>query len=338
MAVLQHNPMKRQITSLATVLLGVAALAVGNSTAQSDSDKAVDDFIARVLQLKIDSFSVAPPTAAQTTELASPAGPHKKPDIHYVPTPPKLVEVMLDMAKAGKDDIVYDLGSGDGRLVITAAEKYGASGIGIDVDPKRIAEARENAKKAGLEDKVRFVEQDLFQSDFHDATVVTLYLLTELNLRLRPRIFAQIKPGTRVVSHAFTMGEWEPDAHKTIEIRGESYDAYYWVVPANMSGRWKVTDDQNGQVPQSVTVEQKFQKIAVRLGEAGEVLGEGKVKGATFTLAMNKDANGESKMFRGKIEGDIIEATNTGSEEHHWRATRESGSEKPLDPSAKSGP
>ena len=105
-----------------------------------------------------------------------------------------------------------------------------------------------------------------------------------------------------------------------------------------MSGRWKVTDDQSGQVPQSVTVEQKFQKIAVRLGDAGEVLGEGKVNGATFTLAMNKDASGESKMFRGKIEGDKIEATNTGSEEHHWRARRESGSEKPLDPSAKSVP
>jgi Cyclopropane fatty acid synthase and related methyltransferases len=329
--------MKRQITSLATVLLGVAALAVGNSAAQSDSDKAVDDLIARVLQLKIGSFSAESLTAAQATEPASPAGPHKKPDIHYVPTPQELVEVMLDMAKVGKDDILYDLGSGDGRLVITATEKCGATGIGIDIDPERIAEARENAKKAGVEDKVRFVEQDLFESDFHDATVVTLYLLNELNLRLRPRIFAQTKPGTRVVSHAFTMDDWEPDAQTTIELRGESYDAYYWVVPANMSGRWKVTGE-GGEVPHSVTVEQKFQKIAIRSGDAGEVLGEGTVNGATFTLAMNKDASGESKLFRGKIEGNIIEATNTGSEEHHWRATRESGSEKPLDPSAKSVP
>jgi SAM-dependent methyltransferase len=337
MAVL-HNPMKRQITSLATVLLGIAALAIGNSAAQSDSHKAVDDLIARVLQLNLDSFSAEPPTAAQATEPAPPAGLHKKPDIHYVPTPQELVEVMLDMTKAGKEDIVYDLGSGDGRLVITAAKKYGVSGIGIDIDPERISEARENAKKAGVEDKIRFVERDLFESDFHDATVVTLYLLNELNLRLRPRIFAQTKPGTRVVSHAFTMGEWEPDAQKTIEIRGESYDAYYWVVPANMSGRWKVTGDKTGKVPHSVTVEQKFQKIAVRLGDGGEVLGEGKVDGATFTLAMNKDASGESKLFRGKIEGNIIEATNTGGEEHHWRATRESGSEKPLDPGVNSVP
>jgi SAM-dependent methyltransferase len=337
MAVL-HNPMKRQITSLATVLLGVAALAVGNSAAQSDSHKAVDDLIARVLQLKIDSFSAEPLTAAQATEQASPAGPYKKPDIHYVPTPQELVEIMLDMAKVGKDDIVYDLGSGDGRLVITAAKKYGTSGIGIDIDPERIAEARENAKKAGVEDKVRFVERDLFESNFHDATVVTLYLLDELNLRLRPRIFAQTKPGTRVVSHAFTMGEWESDAQKTIQLRGETYDAYFWVVPANMSGRWKVTGGKSGEVPDSVTIEQKFQKIAVRLGDAGEVLGEGNVNGATFTLAMNKNASGESKVFRGKIEGNIIEATNSGSEEQHWRATRESGSEKPLDPGANSVP
>jgi SAM-dependent methyltransferase len=329
-------PMKRQITSLATVLLGIVALAVGNSAAQSDSDKAVDDLIARVLQLKIDSLSDEPLTVAQATELASPAGPQKKPDIHYVPTPQELVDVMLDMAKVGKNDIVYDLGSGDGRLVITAAKKCGASGTGIDIDPERIAEARENAKKAGVEDKVRFVEQDLFQSDFHDATVVTLYLLNELNLRLRPRIFAQIKPGARVVSHAFTMGEWEPDAQKTIEIRGESYDAYYWLVPANMSGRWKVTGNKSADVPNPVTVEQKFQKIIVRSVDGGEVLGEGNVDGATFTFAMNEDANGKSKLFQGKIEGNTIEATNTDSEEHHWKAVREPGSEKPLDPSANS--
>jgi SAM-dependent methyltransferase len=325
--------MKRRLTLLATVLLSVAALPNGNSATQSDSHKAAVDLTARVLQLKIDSFSDESLTVAQPTELSSPAAQKKEPDIHYVPTPQELVEVMLDMAKVGKDDIVYDLGSGDGRLVITAAKQYGASGIGIDIDPKRVSEATENAKKAGVEDKVRFLEQDLFKSDFHDATVITLYLLNELNLRLRPQIFAQVKPGTRVVSHAFTMGDWEPDAEKTIEIGGQSYDSNYWVVPANMSGRWKVTADKSGEVPRTVTVEQKFQKITVRSGEASEVLGEGRVNGSTFTLAMSKDTSGESKLFRGKIDGNTIEATNTGSEEHAWRATRELGSEKPLDPS-----
>jgi SAM-dependent methyltransferase len=331
--------MKRRITSLAVVLLIAAALATGNSAPQSDSHKAVVDLTARALLLKIDSFSAESLTVAQATEqLSSAAAPKKEPDVDYVPTPQALVEVMLDMAKVGRDDIVYDLGSGDGRLAITAAKKYGASGVGIDIDPKRISEARENAKKAVVEDKVRFLKQDLFKSDFHDATVVTLYLLNKLNHRLRPQIFAQLKPGARVVSHAFMMGEWEPDSEKTIEIEGRSYDAYYWVVPANMSGRWKVTGDKSGDVPHTVIVEQKFQKITVRADDSGEVLGEGIVNGATFTLTMNENTNGKSKLFQGKIDGNTIEAMNPGSEEHRWRATRESGSEKPLDPGAKSSP
>jgi hypothetical protein len=322
----------RRVTLLATVLLGVTALTTGNSSAQSDSRKAVVNPTARVLQLDIGSFSSGWWTGAQATEVASPAAPRKEPDIHYVPTPQELVDVMLDMAKVGKDDILYDLGSGDGRLVIAAAKKYGARGVGIDIDPQRISESRENAKKAGVEDKVRFLEQDLFQSDFHDASVVTLYLLSELNLRLRPRLFAQLKPGTRVVSHAFIMGDWEPDEQKTIEVGGQSYAAYYWVVPANMSGRWKVTGDKSENLPRTVTVEQKFQKITAH-DDSGQVLGEGKVNGATFTLDLNQDADGKTKQFRGKIDGNTIEATNPSSEEHRWTATRESGSEKSVDQS-----
>jgi SAM-dependent methyltransferase len=334
MAVLQHNPMKRRIPLLA-FLLAVAGLATGNSDPQSDIHA---DLTAQASQLKIDHFVVDSFRIAQATEvpspseqLTSPAAPKKKPDIHYVPTPQELVDVMLEMAKVGKDDIVYDLGSGDGRLVIAAAKKYGASGIGIDIDPERIGEARENAKKAGVEDKVRFLEQDLFKSDFHDATVVTLYLLEELNLRLRPQIFAQVKPGTLVVSHAFTMGDWEPDAERTIKKEGENYDAYYWVVPANMSGRWNVSGGESAEVPHAAMVEQKFQNITVRTGDGGEVLGEGKVDGARFTLTIDKGAGDKPKLYRGTIDGNKIEATDTGSEKEHWSATRESGSEKPLD-------
>jgi len=323
--------MKRRITSLA-ILLAVAALAIGTSDTQSDIHTPAVDLTARASQLKIDNFSLDSFTLAQATEAPSPAEQRKKPDIHYVPTPQELVDVMLGMANIGKDDIVYDLGSGDGRLVITAAKKYGASGIGIDIDPERIGEARENAKKAGVEDKVRFLEQDLFKSDFHDATVVTLYLLEELNLRLRPHIFAQVKPGTRVVSHAFTMGDWEPDAERTIKKEGENYDAYYWVVPANMSGRWKMTGGESADIPHAATVEQKFQKIIVRSGDGGQVLGEGKVNGATFTLTIDKGAGDKSKLYRGTIDGNKIEAMDTGSEKEHWSATRESGSERLLDP------
>jgi SAM-dependent methyltransferase len=324
--------MKQRIIPLAVVFLAVAALATGSSAIESDTHKLITDLTAPASQLKIDNFSLDPFTLAQATEVPSPAEQRKKPDIHYVPTPQELVDVMLGMANIGKDDIVYDLGSGDGRLVITAAKKYGASGIGIDIDPERIGEARENAKKAGVEDKVRFLEQDIFKSDFHDATVVTLYLLEELNLRLRPHIFAQVKPGTRVVSHAFTMGDWEPDAERTIKKEGENYDAYYWVVPANMSGRWNVTGDESADIPHAATVEQKFQKIIVRSGDGGEMLGEGKVDGATFTLTIDKGSGDKSKLYRGTIDGNKIEAMGTGSEKDDWSATREPRSERPLDP------
>lgn len=319
--------MKRRMA----VLLVVVALTPGNSDAQSDVHPPAVDLTAQASQLKLDHFVVESFRLAQATEAPSPAEQRKKPDIHYVPTPQELVDVMLEMANIRKDDIVYDLGSGDGRLVITAAKKYGASGTGIDIDPERIRAARENAIKVGVEGKARFLEQDLFKSDFHDASVVTLYLLEELNQKLRPQIFAQAKPGTRVVSHAFTMGDWEPDAHRMIKIKGEDYDAYYWVVPANISGRWKVTGDESGEVPNTVTVEQKFQNITVRTGDGGEVLGKGKVNGATFTFTVNKDPGGNSKVFRGTIDGNKIEAKGAGDEKNRWSAARESGSEKPLD-------
>jgi SAM-dependent methyltransferase len=332
---LGHNRMKRRTTTavLAVGLLGLAASA--NCIAQSASDKAAADLTARVLQLTTDDSSTGPLAVTQAAEATPQATPQKQPDIHYVPTPDQLVEVMLDMAKVGKNDLVYDLGSGDGRLVITAAKKYGATGVGIDIDPQRIAESNENAKKSKVEDRVRFLEQDIFGSDFHDATVVTLYLLSELNVRLRPQLFAQLKPGTRVVSHAFMMGDWQPDEHKTIEANGQSYDAYFWVVPANMSGQWKVIGDGSKDLPSSVNVDQKFQKISVYSTDTGQLLGEGKVNGGTFTLqTMNKGANAETRLFQGKIDGDTIEATNPGSEAHRWRATRQAGSKAALDASA----
>ncbi len=329
------HDMKRRLISLTIVLLTINALAARNSATQSEFDNTAIDLTAETSPFKTTSLSlVLLPVAQVTEQLASPAAPRKEPDIHYVPTPQELVEVMLDMAKVGKDDIVYDLGSGDGRLVISAAKKYAASGVGIDIDPQRISESRENAKKAGVEDKVAFREQDLFKSDFHEATVITLYLLSELNVRLRPQILAQSKPGTRVVSHAFMMGDWQPDEHKTTEINGQSYDAYYWVVPANISGHWKVTSDRSSDVPSSVRVDQRFQKISVYSGDTGDLLGEGKVNGATFTLGMmNKGTNTEPKLFHGKIDGDTIEATTPGSEQR-WRAIREEGSKAALDASA----
>lgn len=156
-----------------------------------------------------------------------PDGPAREPDIFYLPTPPEVVDAMLKVANVGPNDIVYDLGSGDGRIVIAAARDYGARGVGIDLDPKLIAEATDNAKKNGVSDRARFVEGDLFLADISEATVVTLYLLTELNIRLIPKLMAELKPGTRIVSHAFSMGDWEPE--QLLDVNGSQ--VYYWVIP-----------------------------------------------------------------------------------------------------------
>lgn len=148
-------------------------------------------------------------------------------DVPYVPTPQKVVEGMLDLANVGKGDIVYDLGCGDGRIVITAAKKHKATGIGVDLNPERIKEANENAREAGVEDKVTFYEGDLFEFDFSKASVLTLYLLPDVNLKLMPKILSEMKPGSRVVSHAFDMGNWEPD--KQISVDGKP--VFLWIVP-----------------------------------------------------------------------------------------------------------
>lgn len=166
-------------------------------------------------------------TEVQSTQQQDNQAPTREPDVIYVPTPREVVDEMLRMAKVTKDDVIYDLGSGDGRIVITAAQKYGTRGIGIDIDPERIKEANENARKAGVTDRVKFLQQDLFKTDISEATVVTLYLLPELNVKLRPQLFRQLKPGTRVVSHAFDMGNWKPDS--TAEVQGSSI--YYWEIP-----------------------------------------------------------------------------------------------------------
>lgn len=155
----------------------------------------------------------------------------KSPDVPYVPTPQTVVDEMLKLAAVTKDDVVYDLGSGDGRIVITAAKKYGARGVGIDISSDRVSEANANAHEAGVTDRVKFVQQDLFETDLKEATVVTLYLLPEVNLRLRPKLLRELKPGTRIVSHSFDMGDWKPDKHMDVEGRS----IYFWVVPKNAS-------------------------------------------------------------------------------------------------------
>lgn len=148
-------------------------------------------------------------------------------DVPYVPTPEPVVAEMLRIANVSKDDVIYDLGSGDGRIVITAAQEYGARGIGVDIDPELVQEANQNARQAGVSDQAQFVQQDLFKTDISEASVVTLYLLPEVNLRLRPKLLEELQPGTRIVSHSFDMGDWKPQ--QVAQVDGRTI--YYWVVP-----------------------------------------------------------------------------------------------------------
>ena len=150
--------------------------------------------------------------------------PARTPDVIYVPTPQEVVDTMLDLAKPTKNDLVYDLGCGDGRIVVTAAKKYGARGIGVDIDPQRIIEANANVRAEKVGDRVKIVQGDLFEFDFKDATIVALYLLPSLNLKLRPKLWRELKPGTRVVSHDFDMGDWVPDQKVNVASR----TVYFW--------------------------------------------------------------------------------------------------------------
>ena len=171
-----------------------------------------------------------------TALAAQTAQPRRDPDVPYVPSTEPAVEAMLKLAGVKKSDVVYDLGCGDGRIVITAAKTYGAHAVGVDINPVRIGEARENARKAGVENLVRFEENDLFDADIHEATVVTLFLLPNVNLKLRPKLLADLKPGTRIVSNTFDMGDWKPEKEFIVGDPNEetylSHRLYLWVVPA----------------------------------------------------------------------------------------------------------
>jgi ribosomal protein L11 methylase PrmA len=168
--------------------------------------------------------TLAAPAAAQTTATQPQL---RTPDVIFVPTPQEVVDAMLEVAKVTKNDVVYDLGSGDGRIPVTAAKKYGARAVGIDIDPQRIKEANANAQTAGVTDKVKFLNADLFTTDISEASVVTLYLLPSLNVKLMPKLKAELKPGTRIVSHAFDMGDWKPE--QTLNVNGRT--VYYWTIP-----------------------------------------------------------------------------------------------------------
>jgi SAM-dependent methyltransferase len=169
----------------------------------------------------------AAPRASNAAGAAKTAEPLRMPDVIYLPTPQEVVDAMLRMAEVKKDDVLFDLGSGDGRIVVTAAQRYGTRGTGIDIDPERVEEANGNAKLAGVAKLAKFKNQDLFDTDLREATVVTLYLLPELNRKLMPKLLTELRPGARIVSHQFDMGSWKPDREATVAGRR----IYMWTVP-----------------------------------------------------------------------------------------------------------
>lgn len=184
-----------------------------------------------VIAVAVAALAVAALAWRSTAPAGSQEASRQREDVHpevpYVPTREDVMNEMFKMAKVTKNDVVYDLGSGDGRIVIAAAKQFGAHGVGIDIDPQRIEESNENAKKAGVTDRVQFIEGDLFDAELGRATVVTLYLLPSVNLRLRPKLLKELKPGTRVVSHNYDMGDWKPEKQTQI---GEHL-VFLWVIP-----------------------------------------------------------------------------------------------------------
>ncbi len=222
-------------------------------------------------------------------------------DVIWVPTPEELVSAMLDMARVTAADFVMDLGSGDGRIAIAAA-KRGARAMGIEYNPDMVALSRENAQEAGVADRATFRQADIFETDFSKATVVTMYLLPDLNLRLRPKIL-ELKPGTRVVSHAFTMDDWEPDQTADVEYR----TAYLWIVPAKVAGTWSWTA-AGGEA--ELTLVQTFQKIegTLKSGSKEWPLKGAKLEGEKIAFSVEENPN-TVRDYSGQVKGDVITGT-----------------------------
>lgn len=246
-------------------------------------------------------------------------------DVPYEPSPVKVVEEMIRLAKVTERDLVYDLGCGDGRVVIAAAKITGCRAVGIDLDPKRIRESRENALKEGMSARVTFLQQDLFDSDLGEADVVMLFLYPRVNLRLRPKLLSELKPGTRVVSHSHTMGEWEPDKKARVEYR----NLYLWVIPGWVAGKWEWDADLGrGEEKFTMELQQEYQNVTGTINSAQDRRGlkRGKLNGTRLTFSTGKKAD---LRFDGNVAGDRIKGKiRTRSGEVPWEARRVSGGEK----------
>ena len=254
---------------------------------------------------------------AQTTNFQPTVGQPGK-DVVWVPTPDQLVERMLTMAQVTPNDFVVDLGSGDGRTVIAAAKRFGATAMGVEFNPDMVALSNRNLQAAGVAvDKARFVRGDIFETDISKATVVTMYLLPGLNMRLRPQLL-KMPPGTRLVSHQFTMEDWQADETSYLDFR----PAYLWIVPAQIHGGWQMTLADGARV--NLDVDQTFQKIrgAVGFGPVRAGLREPTLRGDIISFSLI-DQKGQQHDFVGKIVGDKMDGTvRSGGSNGNWSAAR----------------
>jgi len=234
-------------------------------------------------------------------------------DVVWVPTPQELVNKMLDIAGVTPNDYVIDLGSGDGRTVITAA-KIGARALGVEYNPDMVALSKENAKKEGVSDKAQFIQADLFETDFSKATVITMFLLPEINLKLRPKLL-DLKPGTRIVSNTFTMGEWEADREVTTEENWNSWNTgYLWIIPAKVEGKWKLG---NGEL--SLTQEYQFIHGTFNSGGKYQTITDGRLSGDSISFTVGNEK------YTGIVGDNVIKGTATNITEgskRDWIATK----------------
>jgi hypothetical protein len=225
--------------------------------------------------------------ACSTVQAQNTSAPPRL-DVPYVPTDQATVDAMLDMAKVGPNDFLIDLGSGDGRIVVTAARR-GARGFGVDLNPQRIKEANENAERANVTDKIKFYNQNLFDTKIGEATVLTMYLLPSVNLQLRPRLFTELKPGTRVVSHDFDMGDWNPDNQANL---GRD-QVFFWVIPAQVGGTWTL---KSGNDSYKVDVQQKYQEITGNASGGKAAKLDGRLLGTEISFTL------DGKKHTGKVD------------------------------------
>ncbi len=236
-------------------------------------------------------------------------------DVPFVPTRTEVVSRMLTMAQVGPSDFLIDLGSGDGRIPVAAVRDFGAKGaFGVDIDPERVDEARANARQGGVSDKVRFEVQDLFQTDLSSATVISMYLLPAVNLKLRPTIL-NLAPGTRIVSHDFNMDDWESDAHADV---GRSR-VYFWVVPAKVDGKWLLSGPDGDVMLNLAQSFQKFNGQAMRQGASAEPI-SGRLHGSELRFDIGEGA--QARRYVGRIQGDSIVAVAAPGAVQGWQAKR----------------